>query len=239
MSCGITFRIRSEQALEMIMNIRFVKLFVLMGGTLLLESCLTSGDKSPSPVIIPLSVGNYWEYVDSTYSSTGAFIKADTSRLAIRGDTTIQYQGQGVHVFYWHWTTSPDADWLVRNDGDGLYFYGGRTSKGVFLLGKSLNEKFPASAGDSWQKPEYIYQTGDSAFSVPDTVTVQCVATDSMFATGAGVFKNYVYTYSRKTVLTPAVTELYYAPNKGFIGSIARTNGVVTFKKTLRSYVAK
>ncbi len=196
--------------------------------------------------IMPLVVGNQWTYIDSSFSSTGTLLLRDSSKLAITGTTTIQYGGASTQVYHWNWLNvrtgvADDWRWLTRVESDGRYMFGGMSSKGTFVLVKTLSEKFPVSVGESWQRYNIVART-DSTFRVQDTLLVRCTALDEPFNTLVGTLKCVVYYYQQRPVTStayPRDTWLYYAPNIGYVGLIGRENGVLVFKKTLISYQLK
>ncbi|MGB2868591.1 MAG: hypothetical protein WBD36_09080 [Bacteroidota bacterium] len=187
--------------------------------------------------IIPLAVGNQWDYVDSLFNSTGGFLRVDSSSLRIVGKTTVQYQSQSQDVYYWNWlnnlTKQPSASsWLTANESDGNYGIGGISSKGTFVLARTLWAKYPSNVGDSWQRAN-ISLNGDSTFSISDTSTVTVLAVNEVFPTRTGNLTCYVYNYQREGTVS---TSVYYSIDIGYVGVIVRSNGYVTFKKTLRSF---
>ena len=198
---------------------------------------------SGADVICPLYVGISWTYIDSTFNSSGVFTSRDSSRLGIIGKGTYNYQGQNIELFYWNWinikTNKPNTiSFLIRNDNDGLNIYGGYFRNQPSDLVKSLGNKFPANTGDTWNSPRWTFTPSDSAFHIPDTLKYTCLATGEIFNTPAGNYSCYVYTYQRKYTLNnqPMTddTYTYYAKNKGYIGLVGKTNGVLRFKKVLK-----
>ncbi len=194
-------------------------------------------------VICPLYVGISWTYIDSIYGSTGTFTLRDSSRLGIIGKGNYSYQGQNIELFYWNWinlkTNKPSTySWLMRNDNDGQNCYGGYFRNQPSTLKKSLGQKFPVNAGDTWDYPRWTFNTKDSVFQIVDTSKFSCLATNQIYRTPAGDFSCYVYTYQQKTTVnnltTTYDTYLYYAKNKGYVGLIGKTNGVMRSKKVLK-----
>ncbi|MCX6174441.1 MAG: hypothetical protein NTZ27_06820 [Ignavibacteriales bacterium] len=194
-------------------------------------------------VICPLYVGISWTYIDSTFGTTGTFTSRDSSRLGIIGKGTYNYQGQNIELFYWNWinlqTNKPQKySWLMRNDNDGLNCYGGYFRNQPSTLIKSLGNKFPANAGEIYNSPRWTFNVRDSVFYIPDTTKYTCLATSEIFKTPAGNFSCYVYTYQRKyTSNNQSMTDdtyTYYAKNKGYVGLVGKTNGILRYKKALK-----
>lgn len=126
-------------------------------------------------VIMPLNVGQYWEYVNPAYPQ-------DTMRLEISGDSTILYQNNSYQVYFWHWQGT-DVKWLMRNQTDGLWAFG-YVEPGNSLIDPELLLKYPATPGDTWQNRWSLVGT---------PVTVTCLVTDSTIQTPAGTFSCYGY----------------------------------------------
>ena len=198
---------------------------------------------SGSDVICPLYVGISWTYIDSAFNASGTFISRDSSRLGIIGSGTYNYQGQNIELFYWNWinpkTNKPSTiSWLMRNDNDGLNIYGGYFRNQPSALIRTLGNKFPATEGDTWNSPRWTFRGTDSVFYVPDTTHYTCLATNEIFKTPAGNFNCYVYTYQRTTTVNNQTTiydtYTYYVKNKGYVGLIGKTNGVMRSKKVLK-----
>jgi hypothetical protein len=199
--------------------------------------------ESSGDVICPLFVGQSWRYVDSNYSSAGTFTSMDSSKLAILGKGTYSVQGQSIELYQWNWINprtnkATPYSWLERNDNDGLSIYGGYFRNQPQLFPKALNIKFPVNAGETWFTPRVVFSTADSTFRIADTVKYTCTSVSQNYITPAGVFNCYVYTYQRKyTSGGQAMTDdnfYYYAKNKGYIGMIGKTNGILRFKKVLK-----
>jgi hypothetical protein len=198
-----------------------------------------SGPGSTTTVIVPLKNNNTWTFIDSTFNSLGTYVSKDTSLLGITGSQTITYLGQNLETFYWNWkdlhaNKYNDIRWLVRVESDGLNFYGGKSSKGTYVLGKTVSIKYPVNAGDTWTHYSYLGKS-DSTFYIGDTLQCTCLATEEVFHTAVGDFKSVVV----KQVSTKSTgwVLLYYAPNVGYIGlkNYSSAN-IVTFKKTLMAY---
>jgi hypothetical protein len=149
-------------------------------------------------VILPLNVGNYWEFIDSTFSGDTLLV-VDTSKVEITGKTFIEYQNNSYEVYFWSWYdqyTNPPVPsaqkWLIRNESDGLWEYGMLSDTDTLLL-QNRHLKFPANVGDSWNIFAYLIM--DSTIQVSDTLVMECIATDQAFNTPIGTFQCYVYQY--------------------------------------------
>jgi len=217
-------------------------------------SCSKKSEQSNNSVIIPLKVGNYWEFIDSSFNNS-VFTYSDTSRLTISGSQTISFNGTNYQVFLWTWNIPyfQNSSYFVSNESNGLYIYGGTNGHRDFVLSKSLSNKFPVNAGELWYHSELGYKGIDSSIYIIDTVQVQCISINSAFNSKKGIINCYSYQFIRTIPrsLRPILAELsgfkdtgdfstvnttYFNPNIGYIGSIQTINGIITFKKTLLSY---
>lgn len=230
---------------------------------LIVASCDDQTDDAASgSVIMPLKVGNYWTFVDSSFDDVGAFIEADTSTLSITGKKTIEYGGASYEVFLWTWITyGSDHSWLMGNGDGGLYLFGGTSPKGDYILTKSLSIKYPAETGDEWEEYNVMYSSLDSSFSISDTSLTSCTSTDAVLPSPLADFICYRYEYSEtfdvsKVMLNAAVgsgnqnagfgknratttVKLYYAPGIGYVGLVDEMDGIITYKKTIIAYLAE
>jgi hypothetical protein len=217
-------------------------------------SCSKKSEQSNNSVIIPMKVGNYWEFIDSSFNNN-AFTYSDKSRLTISGSQMISFEGTNYHVFLWTWNIPyfQNSSYFVSNESDGLFFYGGTNGYKDFVLSKSLSNKFPVQAGEFWYYSEFGYKGIDSSIYIIDTVQIECISTNSVFNSKIGIINCYSYQYTRTIpkTLNPILAGLsgfmdtgdfstvntsYFNPNIGYIGSIQTINGIITFKKTLLSY---
>ncbi|GAB4126979.1 MAG: hypothetical protein Fur0015_00560 [Ignavibacteriales bacterium] len=201
----------------------------------------TEPDNNTTDNIMPFKVGNFWNYVDSSFADDGTFLNEDYSKLGISGKETINYKGKQIEMYYWNWydmnTYEPrESKWLVTNESTGIYFYGGKYYNKNFVFEKSLSIKFPVVAGESWQKINYSSYSSDSTFKVSDTVTISCVSVSEKFQTDAGNLDCYVYHYPSNSLYGPSDTYIYYAVNVGYVGLIMKYNGQVVYKKKMTNY---
>lgn len=235
-----------------------MKKFILFFSFLFIVSCDDQTDDGVSGgVIMPLKVGNYWTFVDSSFDDAGLFIEADTSTLSITGKKTIEYGGTSYEVFLWTWVTyGSDHSWLAANSAGGLYIFGGTSAKGDYILTKSLSIKYPAETGDEWAEYNVRYSSMDSSFRIEDTTVTKCSSLDAALASPIGNLSCYTYEYSEdfgaskifsgfrgthaglmKGNAITTVT-LFYIPDIGYVGLTDETGGVITYKKTIIEYLA-
>jgi hypothetical protein len=230
---------------------------LLVAVTAVLFSCDKKNDGWPIPtgksVIMPLNVGNMWEFVDSAFSG-GVYNWSDTSRLTITGEKDISYDGKTYHVYYWTWGMPPytDCSYFVSNESDGLNMFGGTNGTEDFILTRSLSYKYPVKAGDFWDCYDIMYSSYGT-FYLADTIQKQCTSKDTIYHTSVGNYSCIEYRqngyYSKSLFLLsgripgsanePDYTSevfVYYKPALGYVGLVNKANGVVTYKKTLITY---
>ncbi len=225
---------------------------------LIVASCdETTDDAVPGGVIMPLKVGNYWTYVDSSFDDAGVFIEADTSTLGITAKKTIEFGGLSYEVYLWTWISyGTDHSWLAWNGDGGLYIFGGTSPKGDYVLAKSLSIKYPADVNDQWEEYNVSYSSMDSTFWISDTSITTCSSQDAVLVSPMGNLTCYAYTYSEDFGMDKIVhssilghsrlskpkalttVTLYYVPDVGYVGLTDETNGIITFKKSVIDYHA-
>jgi len=201
----------------------------------------TEPDDKAADTIMPLKVGNFWNFVDSTFADDGTFLSEDYSKLSISGKELINYNGKQIEMFYWNWYDMDeyiprDAKWLVTNESNGLNFYGGKYLNANFVFTKTLSIKFPVAAGEIWQKINYSYSSEEQSFYISDTSDITCVSVNQNFQTGSGKFSCYVYHYKSNSFYGPSDTYVYYAVNIGYVGLITKYNNTIIYKKTMTGY---
>lgn len=199
-------------------------------------------DENNIGVIMPLTVGNQWTYIDSTFDENGFLTSVDSSKLGITGKTNIIYNGQSLEVFYWNWidpdnNQPDDGKWLCRNETEGLYFYGGRFLDSNFVLGKTLSRKYPVNIGDTWEEINYTYSTVDSSFRIADTSLITCISVNEKFNTIIGEFECYVYNYQRTFGNENDDIYLYFAKDVGFVGYQSIRKDILMRNKNLYSRI--
>jgi hypothetical protein len=223
----------------------------------LLCSCDKKNDGVPSPighsVIIPLKVGNFWEFVDSAFTA-GEYSWSDTSRVTITDEKDVSLNGKTYHVFYWTWGM-PSYDYcsyFVSNESDGFNMFGGTNGTDDFVLTRSLFYKYPVKAGDIWDFYDVMYGSY-ATFYLADTIQKQCTSKNAIFNTFVGSLSCIEYMqngyYSKSLFFLsgrmpgsakelPSASELfiYYKPDLGYVGLVNKANGMVTYKKTLLTY---
>lgn len=192
--------------------------------------------------IIPLSVGNYWIY---TQKVNGFPELTDTAKVAITGNSIIDYQGEKYSVWLWTkyhpGTNEPlDYSWLLWNGPTGLYIMGGISGSDT-LIRKGLYLKYPAYVGENWDVINIGYHLTNNEFIITDTVNYSCVATNELFDTPVGNFYCYVFHWREKPeddVQEFWLHYIYCAPNFGYVGEIIKSSldSSVIFEIYLNEY---
>jgi hypothetical protein len=228
-----------------------MKLFcVIMLALLLLGGCSKDNGFVPeiqfTDSIMPLAVGNYWIYTDSTFvTHYPAFV--DTTKIGITGYRNIKYDEEQITVYYWNWFNMPEnvpqqRKNMVRNEEEGLIYYGQVVGSSVSPISRSLFIKYPVSVGEEWP-----YSSG---------YTLESISEAAPFTTPLGTFDCYVYLLvppsrggtghadiishfdigGQRSDFEGLPRELYYVPEVGYVGMIIREEGQVVYRKTLVDY---
>jgi len=207
--------------------------------------CDDEGIVSPgSPNLFPLSIGNHWSYVQSSYMS-GQVVSTDSFRLDIFRDMVVLtdeglYQVMVRTLTDLSTNTPRDDEWLFWNGGDGLYLMGGRTSSDSIFV-KLFLLKNPALSGDTWQVPRLVYYFYSGQFGIQDTLVYDCFATNEEMVTLVGTFTCTVFHH--RVQPQPDVFEQwdyyeYYAVGVGPVATIVKSSidGSLKFKTLLSEY---
>lgn len=190
-----------------------------------------------SAVLMPLSVGNQWVYVDSIFTESGALDIVDTVTLGITGKRTVVYEGKNVEVFYWNWIYKGVADqliWLCRNESDGLNSYGLQASESNYVLKKSQWLKFPVNVGESWKNYSFVYSDSTKTFTA-DTSLYTCTSVNEKVKTAKGEYECYSYLLRRVFPEGTYEIYMYMSKNVGYVGLVTKINGVIREKYSLLS----
>ena len=151
----------------------------------------------PSDGILPLAVGNYWNYLPD--------ITTQTLNISITGTITVQ----GELCYKWY-AQGESYEWYYKNKSDGCWAYG---YSGTSQYPPDLLYKYPAAAGDNWVT---------NWIAVPFPTTMTCEATNISFASYSGCYKYHFFLPLGKTSFLVTPYEKYFADkiidSKGMIG---------------------
>lgn len=185
----------------------------------------SSGPIVPSPPalqsepLLPLTIGNHWEYSDSTIYSPDSVVVIYYS-WTILGKQNILSGNDSVEVFIWRIESAggDQYDYYLRNTPEGLvhYMLDEGDAVGHFSL-KSLVLKFPMKQGDSWRESQ-----GD----VADRKS--CLSTDTLIAMPVGTFHAYIVRRGGST--TSWHSDEYFKENFGRVGGYAE---YLSYSKTV------
>lgn len=160
---------------------------LLLVSLLLIISC--SKDKSTNPsnseVVVPLTIGNEWIYVELDDDLN----IEEWSKQSVIENRTINLNNQDIDVavladyskdsIYDAWELHNGRN-LYKNNSDGLYYYGfidegeNGTKDSIYFLEETLKVKYPVNVGDSW-----VWQSG---------LEWTCIAVDEEISLPAGDF---------------------------------------------------
>ncbi len=222
------------------------RILIIFGVILIMLYGCTKDEKVNTEIqyhdkIMPLAEGNYWVYEDSIFVN-GSHTHTEHSKIAITGSSTISHQGKKIIVYYWNWFEMPEdkpqiRKSLVRNEPEGLFYYGQKIGSTYSNISKTLFIKYPVDEGEEW-----AYKSG---------VIIKCVSSAKEFETKAGVFNVYKHKVVNPTAMgdmlafTPetvantrgeTIQYLYYAPEIGYIGMKNIQNGEVILKRSLLEF---
>ncbi|MCK5833168.1 hypothetical protein KAH81_05795 [bacterium] len=217
------------------MKASFSFLLLVLAILILLNSLSCNkepNNPAPQSGITPLAVGNYWEYLDSTFTDSIVYVGA--SKKGISGWREIEFDGTAWTVFEYssYYPGSEETvgpKWLYTNDPDfGLRCFGGVDDNETFLV-NNLQVLYPAISGQRWESLLLVY---NGTFDIWDTIHAECIDTNQIFSTPAGDFECYVFSYEWPTIPSrrlsspfgtntyAGVMTVYYAPNVGLVGTI-------------------
>ncbi|MEX0719126.1 MAG: hypothetical protein WD059_00575 [Balneolaceae bacterium] len=187
---------------------------------------LGGDDKTPSGDLMPLTVGNYWEY-DFTYLE----VIKDTLRYEVAKEVQVPWGDTSYTAYAFNLTPfppdAPEYYWLYRNGEAGLYQMGGMADTDT-LFTQYVDKPWPAEEGESWDIPRLAFSRDSLKFYVSDTLNITLVDNDREVVTPAGKFDCYVYKFTislGEDVLQKWDYFMYYSPGVGLVAQIATGEG--------------
>lgn len=188
-----------------------------------LASCSdTAGGPNQDGVLLPLSVGNRWNYV-SWYGSPSL---SDSHSFYI--DRTYRFQdgSQSYRRITLHHSQSsiPSYGWLFRNTSVGLQLVGGLADSDT-IIAPGLIRQYPQNPGSTIQAPRLAYDIQVGQFSTMEPITVTLVSAEVSLSTPAGQFKCVGYRYSYRPsddVLAWWNVYEYYALGVGLVAEVVK-----------------
>ena len=212
-----------------------ITLIFLIAATVF-TSCEEEDESPTKPripnVICPLSVGNYWTYIDSVFLE--GITTVSESRIDVTGDTVITYEDEDYHVYYWTWYLPAPCHWLVQNGEEGLWTLG-TASDSDTLYYRTLFAKYPVSSGEVWEKSFYTCWIYGEIVLV-GSINAECISVDYTYETPLGTFKCiccHEQYYFNQTLMD---FYYYFVPRIGLVSALGYSDGVYTSKKVLTGY---
>ena len=184
------------------------------------NSCGLLGGEDKKKVgdeLMPLSVGNFWEY-DFTYLGS---IK-DTLRYEVVKEIQVPWEDTSYTAYAFNLVPfppdAPEYYWLYRNGEAGVYLMGGMAETDT-LFKNEIDKSYTAEEGQTWDVPQLAFSRDSLKFYVSDTLSITLIDTDRKVETPAGKFECYVYYFdlSIGDDLDKVDYYLYYSMGIGLI----------------------
>lgn len=210
--------------------------FFLTFTVLFIISCKKDNDSTNIiKNIQPLEVGDYWTFVDSTFSDVGVLSNVDTSTVSVVGKEIVFFRGKEIELFYWKWDNY-NAIWLYTSEDGSKYCYGLRLNEISYVTEKSLVLKYPITTGDTWTEYRFGFDQENLNCFVSDSIENECLYTNKPYHTTVGKLDCIVTKYSDQIGTNLSEVTVYHCPELGYVGLESRLNGVMVFSKRLIDY---
>lgn len=223
------------------------KILLLLVPLLFFNACSRETVRIPKPqfhnCIMPLAVDNYWIFSDTSYELPNAV--TETSKIGITGYKRIKYNDERVFVYFWNWFDMPEdtprkRKTLVRNEQQGLFYYGQKVDSQVTEITRLPFIKYPVEVDEEW--------------TYAADVLIRCLSVSTEYSTPLGDFNCYVYQLVPPSnrvgsVLNSffglkldyhhrnnPVTKLYYTPEVGYVGMTITEDNELIFRRELTEY---
>ncbi len=197
-------------------------------------SCSDMGDINidQSAGLIPLKIGNHWEYADSIFYGSGS-VGVYHYTWSIVGRQRIFWPGESkagdsIEVYVFRWSDSThSADSFYRNSLEGLIRYLGKYDPTGQEGLRTLLLKYPLHPGDTWQENQGDYYN-----------LLTCISTDTTILTQWRGFHCYQVRYSSEP--GSKYQDRFYSYNFGLVAGFTKSDGYVTrVKTTLLSFLVQ
>ena len=205
---------------------KYLVSFLLVSSLLLFSSCSesTSSELDNSNGLIPLRIGNSWNYEFTDYDSSDAIVQTENQIETIVNDTTI------INSIWYSYNYLPNGFWFT-NKTDGYWSFVKKGTGNIANDTSTIVFKYPAKVGDIYgnaETPTEVIET-DEEITVPaGTFKVIHIKTDYQF------LKNYLLN-SFDTYISPKIGVIKEMQN----GKKPDGNTFVVFKRELKSYTLK
>lgn len=151
--------------------------------------------------ILPLNEGNYWEYRwVQFYLDTSSVLKRKSffrsSLFSEISDLQTNNHFKLISGFIEEDGASVESEtsYLYNNTSNGLESFGAFAPQDTILL-NSIYRQYPVQENDKWQYIRYGYFYLDEKFQIIDTISIECVSTDTTFITPIDTFQCILYKY--------------------------------------------
>ena len=200
--------------------------FLLFLGVIFIGGCdlFTNEQSLQTGKLIPLAVGNYWEY-ESTYLD----VLKDTIRYEVTAEVQVPIGDTSYTAYAANFVPfPPDLDpyyWLRRNGAQGLYTMGGISDTDTLLINE-LEYKLPSEVGETIQSPQLSFSFDRFEFYISDTLSITLIDDNREIVTSAGKFECFVYKFKidffeEGVIFTTWDYYLYYSTGIGLIAQIS------------------
>ncbi len=185
-------------------------------------SCTDIGSDEPG-ALIPLRIGNHWEYADSTFYDSDS-VTVQRYKWSVVGRKSVFSGSDSIRVYVFRSTNANGIydEYFLRNNPEGLTMYLPRPGDppGWFTF-QSLLLKFPLRRGESWE-------TNLGEVSQRKT----CLSIDTAIVTLVRTFHTYQV---RTGPTTPWYDDQFYCYGIGRVAAYLRTDyGIhTTVQKTV------
>jgi hypothetical protein len=198
-------------------------LFIL--SALLIYSCSESTEPDNTiNQLIPLKIGNTWNYSRTVYDSTGTVEYTENINSSVEKDTSID------GIKWYDYTDAPTGIWYT-NKSNGYWIYLEAITGYVLNDTSYIIYKYPTHIGDVYGVPE---------------MTREVVSIDQEISVPAGNFKviHIITTYIGSTNYLLDSFETFIAPGVGIIKRVQigkKSDGTkfIVYKDELESYTLK
>jgi hypothetical protein len=171
--------------------------------------------ETPDDVLVPLEVGNWWDY-EIRYTGEPVYFRDtvfESVDVPVRGELiTTSAIATGNE-------SDPPIKWLYANGPGGYYMMGGVAPTDTFRTA-IVKFRYPAKVGQKWMMPQLSFSRSKLEFYISDFFEVTLVDDDRVVVTPAGTFICYVYRYivdAGDDVAQDFVYYTFYSPSIGFI----------------------
>ncbi len=184
--------------------------------------------------IQPLTVGNEWHYVDSTFIDSLAIVDT-TINIKITAKQFMEKIADGKEVY--SWDVFRDSVLLrenfVRLEDDGLWHYGEVNNSDTLNAAKMWG-KYPVYIGDTFNEKRYVYDSVSHSYSEDDVWKWTCTELYKPIRMKSGR-TIYCIVFSTENKNGEEI-QLLYSVNIGYAGWITKKNNKIIFRETLTSY---